>query len=222
MALFLLTRGIKTADVLKLAARHVLPRPRSSTCSPAAWGSRRAAGQSRFRRSCWAERKPLRGRPGARLPAIDLEKELEALRDKHRKDATEADLYCHLMYPEVYAEFVRFHRTYEEVTMLPTGAFLYGLRPGEEISIEIEPGKILFVKLIHVGEPDKDGYRTVLFELNGRPRETFVLDHSIQTGPSRGRRRIRPTRARSAPRSRGSFPPLPSPSAPGSPAATSC
>lgn len=65
--------------------------------------------------------------------------------------------------------------------MLPTSAFFYGLKPGEEISVEIEPGKTLFVKLIHVGEPDKDGYRTILFELNGRPRETLVLDASVHT-----------------------------------------
>ena len=82
------------------------------------------------------------------------------------------------MYPEVYAEFARFRHTYDDVTMLPTGAFFYGLQPNEEISVEIEPGKTLFIKLVHVGEPDADGYRTVLFELNGRPRETLVLDRS--------------------------------------------
>jgi len=37
---------------------------------------------------------------------------------------------------------------------LPTPAFFYGLKPGDEISIEIEEGKILFIKLINVGEID--------------------------------------------------------------------
>jgi pyruvate carboxylase len=179
MTLFLLSRGIKTTDVLNLAPGMSFP---ASVVDMLAGGLGQPPGgwPKPLQKVVLGKRKPLRGRPGAKLPAVDLECEKAALHEKHRKEITDADLYCHLMYPEVYAEFVRFQRTYEEVTMLPTSAFLYGLKPGEEISIEIEPGKILFVKLIHVGEPDKDGYRTVLFELNGRPRETFVLDHSVQ------------------------------------------
>ena len=58
-----------------------------------------------------------------------------------------------------------------------------GLKPGEEISVSIEEGKTLFIKLINVGSPDKDGYRIVTFELNGMAREASVLDKSIQTKP---------------------------------------
>jgi pyruvate carboxylase len=180
MTLFLISRGIKPADVLNLEPGTPFP---ASVVDMLAGGLGQPPGgwPKQLQKVVLGKRPPLRGRPGARLAAVNLEQEKAALREKHRKDVTDADLYCHLMYPEVYAEFARFQRTYEEVTMLPTSAFLYGLKPGEEISIEIEPGKTLFVKLIHTGEPDKDGYRTVLFELNGRPRETFVLDASVQT-----------------------------------------
>ncbi|MCX6625581.1 MAG: biotin/lipoyl-binding protein, partial [Acidobacteria bacterium] len=44
---------------------------------------------------------------------------------------------------------------------------------------ELEPGKTLIVKLLTIGEPD-NGYRTVFFELNGRPREVNVRDRSIK------------------------------------------
>ncbi len=180
MTLFLLTRGIKTADVLNLAPGMSFP---ASVVDMLAGGLGQPPGgwPKQLQKVVLGKRQPLRGRPGAKLAAVDLEREKAALHEKHRKEITDADLYCHLMYPEVYAEFAKFQRTYEDVSPLPTSAFLYGLTPGEEISIEIEPGKTLFVKLIHVGEPDKDGYRTVLFELNGRPRETFVLDASVQT-----------------------------------------
>ena len=47
------------------------------------------------------------------------------------------------------------------MSVLPTPAFFYGLKPGEEISVEIEEGKMLFIRLINVGAPDKDGRRTV-------------------------------------------------------------
>jgi pyruvate carboxylase len=36
--------------------------------------------------------------------------------------------------------------------VLPTPAFFYGLKPGEEISVDIEEGKTLFIKFIHLGE----------------------------------------------------------------------
>ena len=53
----------------------------------------------------------------------------------------------------------------------------------KEISVSIEEGKTLFIKLINIGSPDKDGYRIVTFELNGMGRETSVLDRSIQSKP---------------------------------------
>ena len=180
MTLFLVSRGIRPADVLNLEPGTSFP---ASVIDMLAGGLGQPPGgwPKRLQKIVLGKRKPLRGRPGAKLPAVDLEQEKETLREKHKKEITDADLYCHLMYPEVYAEFVKFQRAYEEVTMLPTSAFFYGLKPGEEISVEIEPGKTLFVKLIHVGEPDKDGYRTILFELNGRPRETLVLDAAVHT-----------------------------------------
>ena len=63
--------------------------------------------------------------------------------------------------------------------MLPTPAFFYGLKLGEEISVPIEEGKLLFIKLINVTAPDKDGRCVIGFELNGMPREVVVVDKSI-------------------------------------------
>jgi len=180
MTLFLISRGIKPADVLNLEPGTSFP---ASVVDMLAGGLGQPPGgwPRRLQKVVLGKRAPRRGRPGAGLPPVNLEHEKVQLGEKHKREVTDADLFCHLMYPEVYAEFARFQRTYEEVTMLPTSSFFYGLRPGEEISVDIEPGKTLFVKLIHVGEPDKDGYRTILFELNGRPRETVILDASVQS-----------------------------------------
>ena len=59
--------------------------------------------------------------------------------------------------------------------MLPTPVFFYGMEPGEEVSVDIEPGKTLIIKFLTVGDPHLDGRRLVFFELNGQPRE--VSDH---------------------------------------------
>ena len=99
--------------------------------------------------------------------------------EKTKREATEDDLYSHLMYPTVFADFAKFQSSFSDVSCLPTPAFFYGLRPGEEVAASIEEGKILIIKLINLGTPDKDGRRVITFDLNGLPREATVLDKSI-------------------------------------------
>jgi pyruvate carboxylase len=99
---------------------------------------------------------------------------------KLKHEAGDNALYSHLMYPEVFAEYAKFVREYGDVGALPSPAFFYGLKPGEEISVDIEEGKTLFIKLSHLGEADKDGRRAVTFELNGMTREVTVTDRSVQ------------------------------------------
>ena len=49
----------------------------------------------------------------------------------------------------------------------------------ENVTRHIEAGKTLFIKLVNIGAPDKDGRRTVTFELNGMTRETFITDRKV-------------------------------------------
>ena len=83
------------------------------------------------------------------------------------------------MYPQVFLEFEKARSTYDDLSVLPSPAFFYGLQCEEEIAVEIEPGKTLFIKLVHVGEADRQGKRAVTFELNGVPRTIAILDRSV-------------------------------------------
>jgi pyruvate carboxylase len=58
--------------------------------------------------------------------------------------------------------------------------FFYGLKSGEEITVEIESGKSLIVKFLTISEPHPDGTRTLFFELNGQPREVNVRDRALR------------------------------------------
>ena len=84
------------------------------------------------------------------------------------------------MYPEVFAEYTRKAREYGDLSALPTPAFFYGLKPGQEISVNIEEGKTLFIRLVNVNPVDAEGRRAVLFELNGMPRQLTIADRSVQ------------------------------------------
>ena len=83
------------------------------------------------------------------------------------------------MYPSVFADFAKHALAYSDVSVLPTPAFFYGLNPGEEISVSIEEGKVLIIRLISVSPPDKEGRRTISYELNGIGRESMIVDKTI-------------------------------------------
>ena len=181
MALFLFTRGIRPADVVNLEP-GVTPFP-SSVIDMLRGGLGQPMGgwPKEVQRVVLGKEKPLKGRPGAGLEPLNLKEERKGLAAKLKREVTEDDLYSHLMYPEVFAEFAKFVSHHGDVSVLPTGAFFYGLKPGEEVSVEIEPGKTLFIRLINVGSPDKDGRRTVTYELNGVTRETQVADKLVKS-----------------------------------------
>ena len=186
MAMFLISRGLKPADVLHLEPGS-MPFPASVIdMLMGNLGQPTGGWPKRLQKVILGDRKPLRGRPGAGLKALSLKQVKGELAAKLKREADDDDLYSHLMYPEVFAEYAKFARDYSDVSVLPTSAFFYGLKPGEEISVDIEEGKTLFIKLIHLGAVDKDGRRVVTFELNGMTREAAILDRSV---PSKAKAR---------------------------------
>ena len=63
-------------------------------------------GQKAIQKVVLGKQKPLRGRPGASAPKMDLKRK-NALLKKFGKQCTEDDLFCSVMYPQVFSEFSR-------------------------------------------------------------------------------------------------------------------
>jgi pyruvate carboxylase len=179
MTMFLVTRGMKASDVLNLDPGGAFPESVIDMLS-GGLGIPMGGWPKDVQKVILGQRKPIEGRPGEGMPPLNFNKARNELGAKLKRDVTDDDLFSHLMYPEVFAEFARFTREYSDVSVLPTSAFFFGLKPGEEISLDIEEGKTLFIKLISVGAVDQDGSRVVLFELNGVQREATVQDKSVK------------------------------------------
>jgi pyruvate carboxylase len=130
-------------------------------------------------------RKPFRGRPGASLEPADFAATRRQLERHLRRDVTERELVTHLLYPRVFPDYVAHQQKYSDTSLLPTPVFFYGMEPGEEISVDIEPGKTLIIKFITVGDPQPDNRRLVFFELNGQPREVAIEDRSLGGKPAK-------------------------------------
>jgi pyruvate carboxylase len=83
------------------------------------------------------------------------------------------------MYPKVFADYAARRRDHGPVQVLPTPVFLYGMTPGQEVMVDLEPGKTLVIRCQAIGETDEEGNIRVLFELNGQPRVVRIADRAV-------------------------------------------
>jgi pyruvate carboxylase len=84
-----------------------------------------------------------------------------------------------LLFPGPTRDFLRSRAEFGDISVLPTPEFLYGLRPGGEHVVDIDPGKRLFAGVEAIGEPDERGVRSVMCTLNGQLRPVSVRDRSV-------------------------------------------
>ncbi|MBP1729354.1 MAG: pyruvate carboxylase, partial [Deltaproteobacteria bacterium] len=124
---------------------------------------------------------PITCRPGELLEPVDFEEERLKLEEKLEHRIDDKALLSAILYPNVYPDFDRHRQEYSDTSVIPTPIFFYGLEPGQETSLDIEPGKTLIIKLNAIGKVQPDGTRAVYFELNGNARSVVVRDQSAQT-----------------------------------------
>lgn len=124
-------------------------------------------------------RQPITVRPGAALEPVDFEEVRSKLAEIGAPTTDEAvSSYC--LYPKVFTDWVERYNKFGDVSVLDTPTFFFGMNIGEVIKVEIEQGKTLVIKLIHISEPNAAGMRTVTFEFNGLPREIEIKDRNVK------------------------------------------
>jgi len=126
-------------------------------------------------------KEPITERPGELLDPVNFEALKEELYQMLNRPVTSFEVIAYALYPKVFTEYIKTYEQYDDISSLDTPTFLYGMRLGEEIEVEIEKGKTLIVKLVSIGQPQADGTRVVYFELNGQPREVIIKDESIKS-----------------------------------------
>ena len=180
LAIYLVTHGISIEQFKALPPDHHLTIPNSvADMFRGSLGQPEGGWPENIQRIVLRGEKPMEGRPGANLPRVDLDQAAVQLAEKY--DTTDrTDLMSYLMYPDVFAKFAGARAEYGELEVLPTPQFFYGLSERNEITVDLEPGKTLIIRLLTVDETRPDGMRTVFFELNGQPRDVAVRDRSFQ------------------------------------------
>ncbi|MET4239735.1 pyruvate carboxylase [Bradyrhizobium sp. RT10b] len=169
MALMMVTQGLTPQDVLDPAREIAFPASVSEMLRgdlgqpPGGW-------PEALQRKVLKGERPSTARPSSLLAPADLAAARNDAEKLCGRALGEQELCSYLMYPKVFAEFCDASRKYGPVSALPTPIFFYGMRVGEEISVSIERGKTLVIRLQAVGEADEEGHLRVFFELNGQPR----------------------------------------------------
>ncbi len=120
-------------------------------------------------------------RPGVLLDPVDFKQLRDELYKKLGREVTSFDVVAYALYPDVFMSYHNFATQFADVSVLDTPTYLYGMRLGEEIEVEIEQGKTLFIRLASISEPRSDGTRVIYFELNGQSREIIMKDKNIQS-----------------------------------------
>ncbi|MBO1026243.1 pyruvate carboxylase [Ochrobactrum sp. SD129] len=120
------------------------------------------------------DEKPFTVRPGSLLPAADLEAERKSIEETLGREITDQEFASYLMYPKVFTDYAAAQENYGPTSVLPTPVYFYGLKPEEEVFVDLERGKTLVIVNQAMSETDEKGMVTVFFELNGQPRRVKV------------------------------------------------
>jgi pyruvate carboxylase len=177
MAMFLVKNGLEPEDVLKPGQDLAFPESVVGMFR-GMLGQPHGGWPAQLQKVLLKGQEPIHHRPGELIEPADLEGERKRAAERVGHTMSDEQLASWLLYPTVFGELERHRAEYSDTGVLPTRHFFYGLEPGQEISIEIERGKTLIVKLVMVGPLAKDGTREVFFELNGEGRSVVVRDQS--------------------------------------------
>jgi pyruvate carboxylase len=181
LAIFLVSHDMTVKDLEALPPDHNLTLPNSVVeMFAGALGEPEGGWPPKLQSVILRGAKPVTGRPGEHLAPVDLKQARSLAEKKLDQEISGNDLMSFLMYPDVFLKFAQARSAYGNLEILPTPQFFYGLDRGQEIAIELEPGKTLVVKLLAVGDPHPDGTRTIFFELNGQPREVEIRDNKLR------------------------------------------
>ena len=116
---------------------------------------------------------------------VDFESLLVKTEELLGHPSTMKDALAYALYPKVFEEYSVMKKEFGNISVIDTPEFLFGMRLGQEIEVEIERGKTLIIKLVSIGEPQTDGTRIIYFEMNGQPREVVIQDINVESDVAR-------------------------------------
>ena len=180
MALYLTQNNIEADDVVKKSDELSFPLS-SVEMMKGQLGQPPGGFPDKVREAILKGEEYITSSPGEEIEDVNIEDELEKLRNKFDEKIIKKDLVSYLLYPKVFEDFYNHKLNYGDVGLIPTKVFYYGMEPGEESVVVLKDGKQFLIKLFGIGETEHDGNVPILFEVNGHPRPVRTKDLSAKT-----------------------------------------
>ncbi|MBQ9973065.1 MAG: pyruvate carboxylase [Firmicutes bacterium] len=125
------------------------------------------------------DKKPITCRPGELLPPEDLDAIQQMLVEKYKIKGTRRQALSYALYPKVYEDYVKVVKTDGNFRYMGSDIFFHGLAEGETCEVKVAEGVELVIKLVEIRKVDTEGFREVVFEVNGNRRVVKVKDTMV-------------------------------------------
>ena len=179
MALFMTANNLTAEDVLERGENLAFP-DSVKALFRGDLGQPEGGFPKRLQQIILKGEQPYTERPNAHLEPLDFETEFKAFQEEFGQYVTETDFLSFQLYPKVFRDYHAHVTEFGEGTNIPTPAFFYGLKPNEEVMVQIEDGKKVIVQYLNMTEPNTAGQRVVFFRLNGQSRSIVVKDNNVK------------------------------------------
>ena len=123
-------------------------------------------------------KEPITCRPGELLPDEDFDAIKKMLREQHGLEGTEKEALSYALYPKVFEDYLKSLEKDGNFRLMGSDIFFHGLSEGETCEIKIAEGKELVVRLSDAKETDEEGFRNVIFEVNGNRSAVKIKDEA--------------------------------------------
>ncbi len=107
----------------------------------------------------------------------------------YKREFSNKEVLSYALYPDVYENYLKYLKEHGDFSCMGSDIFFHGLREGETCEIDIAEGKTLIIQLLEIGKVDSEGYRYVVFEVDGNRRDVRIKDkasveaaHSYEEG----------------------------------------
>ena len=129
-------------------------------------------------------KEPITCRPGELLPDENFDAIQKYLSEKFDFEATGRDVISYCMYPKVFEDYLKEKAQNNDCRYMASHIFFHSLTEGETAEVKLAAGKRAIVKLIEIRDVNQEGYRDLLFEINGNRRMVAIKDEhaTIATG----------------------------------------
>lgn len=121
-------------------------------------------------------KEPITCRPGELLPDEDFDAIKRKLQDELGLEGTEREALSYALYPKVFEDFIKNLKKEGDFRMMGSDIFFHGLAEGETCEVKIAEGNELVIRLNDVRDTTEEGFRDVVFEVNGNRSAVRIKD----------------------------------------------